>query len=85
MAAKFVAFVDDHSKLPALYWLPKFHKRPYKLRLNANISPCITTELSIRLTCCLTAIENHVIKYCTKVYEGKGKNYFGLIKFRRNS
>ena len=29
MAAKFGLFVDeDHSKLPTLYWLPKFHKRP---------------------------------------------------------
>ena len=30
MAAKFGVFVcEDHSKLPALYWLPKLHKRPY--------------------------------------------------------
>ena len=29
MAAKFGVFVDEeHSKLPTLYWLPKFHKRP---------------------------------------------------------
>ena len=69
MAAKFGLFVDeDHGKLPTLYWLPKLHKRPYKSCFIASSSACTTTELSIRLTSCLTAIKNHVIKYCTKVY-----------------
>ena len=73
MAAKFGLFVDeDHSKLPTLYWLPKLHKRPYKSRFIANSSACTTTELSILLTSCLTAIKNHVIKYCTTVYERNG-------------
>ena len=32
MAGKFGVFVDEkHDKLPTLYWLHKFHKRPYKL------------------------------------------------------
>ena len=58
MAAKFGLFVDeDHSKLPTLYWLPKLHKRPYKSRFIANYSACTTTELSILLTSCLTAIK----------------------------
>ena len=81
MAAKFVLFVDeDHSKLPTLYWLPKLHKRPYKSRFIANSSACTTTELSILLTSCLTAIKNHVIKYRTTVYERNGKNLFWSIK-----
>ena len=63
-AAKFGVFVDeDHSKLPTLYWLPKLHKRPYQSRFIANSSSC-TIELSIRLTSCLNAIENHVVKCC---------------------
>ena len=67
-------FVDaGQSKLPALYWLPKFHKQPYKSRFIANSSSCTTTELSVLLTSCLTAIKNHVIKYCTTVYERNGK------------
>ena len=85
MAAKFGLFVDeDHSKLPTLCWLhvPKRHKRPYKSRFNANSSVCTTTELSIILTSCLTATKNHVIKYCTTVYERNGKNYFGLLKIQ---
>ena len=81
MAAKFGLFIDeDHSKLPTLYWLPKLHKRPYKSRFIAYSSACTTTELSILLTSCLTAIKNHVIKYCTTVYERNGKNLFWSIK-----
>ena len=78
MAAKFGLFVDEgHSKL---YWLPKLHKRPYKSRFIANSSACTTTELSILLTSCLTAIKNHVIKYCTTVYERNSKILFWSIK-----
>ena len=81
MAAKFGLFVDeDHSKLPTLYRLPKLHKQPYKLRFIANSIACTTSELSILLTSCLTAIENHVIKYCTTVYERNGKSLFWSIK-----
>ena len=36
--------------------------------------------ISILLTSCLTAIKNHVIKYCTTVYEKNGKNLFWSIK-----
>ena len=58
MADKFGLFVDeDHSKLPTLYWLHKFHKRPYKSRFIANSSACTTTKLSILLTSCLTVIK----------------------------
>ena len=83
MAAKFGLFVDeDHSKLPTLYWLPKLYKRPYKSRFIANSSACTTTELSILLTSCLTAIKNHVIKYCTLFMKEMVKNYFGLLKIQ---
>ena len=78
MAAKFGLFVDeDHSKLPTLYWLHKLHKRPYKSRFIAK-----TTELSILLTYCLTAIKNHVIKYCKQFMKEMVKIYFGLLKIQ---
>ena len=63
-----------------LYYMRKLHKRPYKSRLIANSSACSTTELSILLTSCLTAIKKHVIKYCTTVYERNGKIFFWSIK-----
>ena len=48
MAVRFDEFVDeDHSKLPAFYWLTKRHKQPYKSRFIANSSSCTTTDLSI--------------------------------------
>ena len=50
------------------------------LETMAFSSACTTTELSILLTSCLTAIKNHVIKYCTTVYERNGKNLFWSIK-----
>ena len=82
MAANVGLFVDeDHSKLPTLYWLPKLHNRPYKSRFIANSSACTTSDLSILLTSCLTAIKNHIIKYCTTVYERNGKNLFWSIKY----
>ena len=81
VAAQFGLFVDeDHGKLPMLYWLSELHKRPYKSRFIANSSACTTTELSILLTSCLTVIKDHVIKYCTTVYERNGKNLFWSIK-----
>ena len=52
----------------------------YKARFIANSSSCTTTELSKLLTSCLTAIKNHVIRYCEKVYERSGKSLFWLIK-----
>ena len=77
---RFGLFVDeDHSKLPTLYWLPKLHKRSYKSRFIANSSACTNIELSILMTSCLTAIKNHVIKYCTKETV---KIYFCLLKIQ---
>ena len=74
MAAKFGVFDDeDHSKVPTIYWLQKLLKIPYKSGFIANSSSCSTTELSIILTSCLTAIKNHVIKYCETVFERNGK------------
>ena len=63
-----------------MYWLPKLHKRPYKAPFIANSSSCTTTELSKLLTSCLTAVKNHVIRYCEKFYERAGKNLFWSIK-----
>ena len=49
-------------------------------RVFANSSTCTTTELSIFLTSCLSVIKNHVIKYCTTVYERNDKNLFWSFK-----
>ena len=85
MAAKFSVFVDkDHDKRPPLNWLPKLHKIAYKSRLIANFSACTTTttELSILLISCLTAIKIHVIEYFETVIRGMVKLYFELLKIQ---
>ena len=48
--------------------------------LHSNSSSCMTIELSKLLTSCLTAIKNHLIKYCETVYEREDKNLFWSIK-----
>ena len=82
LALKFSVCVQERQdRLPTMYWLPKRHKRPYKARFIANSSSCTTTELSKLLTSCLTAVKNHVIRYCEKVHERSGKICFGQLKF----
>ena len=71
---------ERQDRRPTMYWLPKLLKRPYKARFIANSSSCTTTELSKLLTSCLTAVKNHVIRYCEKVYKRSGKNLFWSIK-----
>ena len=81
LALKFSVCVKERQdRLPTMYWLPKLHKTPYKARFIANSSSCTTTQLSKLLTSCLTAVKNHVIRYCEKVYERSGKNLFWSIK-----
>ena len=81
LALKFSVCVKERQdRLPTMYWLPKLHKIPYKARFIANSSSCTTTELSKLSTSCLTAVKNHVIRYCEKVYERSGKNLFWSIK-----
>ena len=72
MAATFMFVDEEQSKLPTLNWLPKLDKRPFKSRLIAYPCSCITTELSIILTSCLTVIKNYVIKYCETVHDRNG-------------
>ena len=63
-----------------MYWLPKLHKNPYKSRFISSSSNCSTTKVSKILTKTLTAVKDLVIKFCNKVYETNGVNYFWSIK-----
>ena len=81
LALKFSVCVKERQdRLPTMYWVPKLHKRPYKAGFIANSNSCTATELSKLLISCLTAVKNHVIIYCEKVYERSGKNLFWSIK-----
>jgi hypothetical protein len=67
------------DRVPTMYWLPGMYKTPYKARLITNCSSCTTTGLSVLLTSCLTAIKEHVIRYCENVFETTGKNLLWSI------
>ena len=72
MAAKFWVFVDeDRSTIPTLYWSPKLHVSLLIL-VHALLPSCLYFDF--------TTIKKHVIKYCTTVYEKKGKKSFWSIK-----
>ena len=66
--------------LPTIYCIPKLHKSPYKFRYIANSSNCSTTVLSRNLTSALTAIKEHVSKYCETVLNRNDVNLFWSIK-----
>ena len=80
LALIFLYVKERQDSLLTMYWLTKLHKRSYKARFIANSSSCTTTELSKLLTSCLTAVINHVIRYCEKVHERSGKILFWSIK-----
>ena len=52
-------------------------QRPYASGIVAHFNLRTTTVLSIHLSSCLTAIQNHVIKYCptVTVYKWNGKHH----------
>ncbi len=63
-----------------MYWLPKLHKNPFKSRFIANSSNCSTTTLSKHITSALTAVKDHVVKYCDATFRNSNINYFWSIK-----
>ena len=68
------------NKLPTFYWLPDLHKRPYKSCFISNSSHSSTTILSKHITFALTAVNEHVIKYCETAFSNSNVNYFWSIK-----
>ena len=73
----------NHDKLPTLYLLSKFNKRPYKANFITHSSTCTTTEHSVYLTACLmiifTVIKKHIVQYCETLYVKSGKMSFGDV------
>ena len=81
LALKFSECVKERQdRLPTMYWLPKLHKKTYKARLLQTQVLVLQLNFLKLLTSCLTAVKNHVIRYCEKVYERSGKNLFWSIK-----
>ena len=79
LALKFSVCVKERQDFLRCIGYLSFTKHSIKHDLLQTRS-CTTTELSKLLTSCLTAVKNHVIRYCEKVYERSGKNLFWSIK-----
>ena len=70
----------DELDLPALYWIPKLHKCPYKQRYIAGSYKCSTKPLSKLLTRILSAIKEGLQRYCETTYSRNGVNQMWIIK-----
>ena len=57
-------------------WLPKLHKTLYKSRFISASSKCITTDVSILLTCAITTIKTLIVNFCNRYYENSSITYF---------
>ena len=51
-----ISIQKEDIDLLKLYWIPKFHKNPYKQIYNAGLDKCSTKPLSQILTRILTAV-----------------------------
>ena len=75
-----IHFKDTELDLPALYWIPKLHKCPYKQRYIAGSSKCSTKALSKTLTQILTVIKDGLQNYCENAYSHSGVNQMWILK-----
>ena len=64
----------EEFELPALYWMPKLHKCPYKQRYIAGSAKCSTKPLSKLLTRILSAVKDGLQTYCETAYFRSGVN-----------
>ena len=61
--------VSDNSKrIPKLFMIPKFYKRPSKYRFIAGASNATTKRLAIDVNLCLKLIQKIHKGYCKSIY-----------------
>lgn len=70
---------ENNRKIPKLFMIPKFHKRPYKYRFIAGASSATTKKLSIDVNLCLKLIKKIHKGYCKTIYNRNGYNYFWSV------
>ena len=59
-----ISTVDEELDLPALYWILKLHRCPFKQRYIAGSTRCSTKSLSKLLICILSAVKAGLQSYC---------------------
>ena len=73
---------ENQDKVPTLYWLPKLHKKTYRVRFIAGYSSSTTTELSKFLTSCLTAVKNMLSSILKRYMSDPVRTFFCLLKIQ---
>ena len=71
---------EEDQNLPYLYWTPKLHKSPYKLRFIAGFNKCTTKDLSCLLTKLLSPIKDGLVRYCNTKTSRNGVNDMWILK-----
>ena len=67
------------KKIPSLFMIPKFHKKPYKYRFIAGASNATTKKLSVDVNLCLKLMKRVHKGYCKSIYSRNGYNYFWSV------
>ena len=70
---------DNNKKIPKLFMIPKFHKRPYKYRFIAGAKSATTKKLAIDVNLCLKLMKKIHKGYCKTIYNRNGYNYFWSV------
>ena len=70
---------DGNKRIPKLFMIPKFHKRPYEYRFIAGASNATTKRLAIDVNLCLKLIKKIHKGYCKSIYNRNGYNYFWSV------
>jgi hypothetical protein len=70
----------EELDLPSLYWIPKLHKCPFKLRYIAGSAKCCTKHLSKLLTYILLLVKTGLQSYCDTSYSRGGVNQMWILK-----
>ena len=73
------AVSENNKKIPKLFMIPKFHKRPYKYRFIAGASSATTKKLSIEVNLCLKLIKKIHKGYCKTIFNRNGFSYFWSV------
>lgn len=71
--------INDKSEIPIIYWLPKLHKNPVKMRFITGAYNSSMKALSIKLLKVLKHIKGHFSNYCNIIYRNRKKKVWWSI------
>ena len=66
---------DSNKRIPKLFMIPKFHKKPYKYKFIAGASNTPTKRLAIDVNLCLKLIRKTHKGCCKSIYNRNGYNF----------